>query len=129
MRIKTTLAVLLVAAAVAGCNTVPILNVNQAPVVSAAGKPLSQAQVRVAIVGVGSALGWQMKDAGPNMVVGTIQLRKHIAVVEIPYSASNYSIKYKSSEGLDESGGSIHKNYNGWITNLHRGINAQLAAT
>ena len=31
---------------------------------------------------------------------------------------------------LDASGdGQIHKNYNGWIQNLTRGINAQLSAS
>jgi hypothetical protein len=129
MRYHVTLAVLAVTIAVAGCNTMPIQNVNQAAATNAAGKTLSKDQVRGAIVRAGAALGWQMKDEGPDMLVGTIQLRKHTAVVEIPYSASNYSIKYRSSENLDEKGGNIHKNYNGWIQNLTRGINTQLSAS
>jgi hypothetical protein len=129
MRFHITLAVLAAAIAVAGCNTMPIQNVSQAAATNAAGKPLSKDQVRGAIVRAGAALGWQMKDEGPNMLVGTIQLRKHTAVVEIPYSASDYSIKYRSSVNLDEKDGSIHKNYNGWIQNLTRGINTQLSAS
>jgi hypothetical protein len=129
MRFHKTLAVLAVAAFVAGCNTMPIQNVAQAPATSASGKQLSKDQVRSAIVRAGAALGWQMKDEGANMLVGTITLRKHSAVIEIPYSATSYSIKYRSSEGLDESGGNIHKNYNGWIQNLNRGITAQLSAS
>lgn len=129
MRFQSTLAVLFMAAALAGCNTAPILNVNQTAATNASGKPLSREQVRGAIVRAGAALGWQMKDEGANTVVGTIQLRKHTAIVEIPYSASNYSIKYRSSENLDENNGTIHKNYNGWIQNLQRGIAAQLAAS
>jgi hypothetical protein len=129
MRFHITLAVLAVAIAVAGCNTMPIQNVSQAAATNAAGKPLNKDQVRGAIVRAGAALGWQMKDEGPNMLVGTIQLRKHTAVVEIPYSASDYSIKYRSSVNLDEKDGSIHKNYNGWIQNLTRGINTQLSAS
>lgn len=129
MRFHITLAALAVAISVAGCNTMPIQNVSQAPATSASGKSLSKDQVRGAIVRAGAALGWQMKDEGSNMLVGTIQLRKHVAVVEIPYSANNYSIKYRSSQNLDEKGGTIHKNYNGWIQNLTRGINAQLSAS
>ena len=129
MRIYTILATLAVAVAVAGCNSVPIQNVDQAPAISASGKPLSRDQVRGAIVRAGAALGWQMKDEGPNMVVGIIMLRNHTATVEIPYNANSYSIKYRASTNLDEKGGTIHKNYNGWVQNLTRGINAQLSAS
>lgn len=129
MRFHITLAALAVAIAVAGCTSVPIQNVSQTPATNATGKALSKDQVRGAIVRAGAALGWQMRDEGPTMLVGTLQLRKHTAVVEIPYSASSYSIKYRSSENLDEKGGNIHKNYNGWIQNLTRGITAQLSAS
>ena len=129
MRIHTVLATLAIAIAVTGCNSVPILNVDQAPAISASGKPLNREQVRGAIVRAGAALGWQMKDEGPNMISGNIQLRNHTATVAIPYNANSYSIKYRASTGLDEKGGTIHKNYNGWVQNLTRGINAQLSAS
>ena len=115
--------------ALSGCASVPIMNVKDAVVTSSSGKPLSNAEVRSSILRAGAALGWQMKDEGPNMLVGSIKLRDHSAVVEIPYSSSTYSIKYRSSMNLKESGGNIHKNYNGWIQNLTRGINAQLTAS
>jgi hypothetical protein len=129
MRIHTVLASLAIALALTGCNSVPIQNVDQAPAISASGKPLSREQVRGAIVRAGAALGWQMKDEGPNMIVANIQLRSHTATVAIPYNANSYSIKYRASTGLDEKGGTIHKNYNGWVQNLTRGINAQLSAS
>ena len=115
--------------AIAGCSVVPIMNVKNAPITSASGKPLSNAEVRSAILRAGATLGWQMKDEGPNMLVGTLQLRDHLAVIEIPYSSTDYSLKYRSSNNLKESSGNIHKNYNGWIQNLTRGINAQLTAS
>ena len=115
--------------AIAGCSVVPIMNVKSAPITSASGKPLSNAEVRSAILRAGATLGWQMKDEGPNMLVGTLQLRDHLAVIEIPYSSTDYSLKYRSSNNLKESSGNIHKNYNGWIQNLTRGINAQLTAS
>lgn len=128
MRVRLIFAVLSVTAAMAGCATAPILNVNDAAVTSAAGKTLSNDQVRSAIVRAGAGLGWQMEVTGPNLLRGTLQLRKHTAVVDISYSNSNYSIKYRSSMNLNESKGSIHKNYNGWIENLTKGINSQLTA-
>ena len=129
MRFHIKLAALALVVGLAGCNTQPILNVDQAPAMNAAGKPLSRDQVRAAILRAGASLGWQMKDENPNMLVGTIQLRTHAATVEIPYSANTYSVKYRTSSNLDEKGGQIHKNYNGWIQNLQRGINAQLSAS
>ena len=116
-------------AALAGCaRTGPIYNVNDAPVASASGKAMTAAQVRSAIVTAGNALGWQIVDAGPGKLVGTLNLRDHQAVVDIPYTARSYSIVYKSSRNLNEANGSIHTNYNGWIQNLDRGIRANLGS-
>jgi len=130
MRLSIKLAGLVIAtAALAGCNTMPIQNVSDAPVTTATGKRLSENQVRDAIVRAGAALGWQMKEERPGMLVGTLNLRKHVAVVSIPYTANSYSVQYRSSVNLDEKDGQIHKNYNGWIQNLTRGINAQLSAS
>lgn len=127
MRFRHTLAVLALAFAVVGCSVVPIHNVDQAVAPSASGKPLTQEQVRGAIMRAGSTLGWQVKDDGPGMLAASITLRKHSAVLALPYSASNYSIKYRSSENLEEKDGSIHKNYNSWVQNLHRNIAVELA--
>jgi hypothetical protein len=129
MRFQAMFVALTVAVAVAGCNTMPIQNVDQAAVTSASGKPLAPDQVKAAIIRAGASLGWQMKDEGNNTIVATLTLRKHVAVVAIPYTATSYSIKYRSSENLDEKGGQIHKNYNGWIQNLTRGINTQLSTS
>jgi hypothetical protein len=129
MRVHLGLATLSLVVALAGCTSVPINNVSDAAVTTASGKQLSAEQVRAAILRAGAALGWQIKDESPTLLVASIQLRSHQAVVEIPYSASSYSIKYRSSVNLDERAGNIHKNYNGWIQNLTRGINAQLSAS
>ena len=130
MRIHTSLAAIAVILALAGCNIVPIQNVDSAAATNSAGKALTREQVRSAIVRASAALGWQVKDESPTLLVGTITLRNHTAVIEMPYSATGYSIKYRSSVNLDDKGnGTIHKNYNGWIQNLTRGINAQLAAS
>ncbi len=118
------------AATIAGCGTTaPIQNVGSVKVAAQANKPLTAEEVRGAIVRAGAALGWIMKDVGPGRLTGTLLLRTHTAEVDIPYSASSYSITYKSSINLQEAGGQIHRNYNGWIQNLNRGINAQLAAS
>ena len=130
VQVSKWLAVLAAAAALTACNTMaPIQNVSNVPVSSSSNKPLTAAEVRNAIVRAGAGLGWVMKDAGPGTINGTLILRTHTAEVTIPYSATSYGIVYKSSINLQESGGMIHRNYNGWIQNLNRGINAQLAAS
>lgn len=111
----------------AGCfRCEPILNVTDVLVASPVDKPVTAEQVRAAIIRAGLVLGWQIREEGPGRLVGTLVLRTHTAVVEIPYSATSYSITYKSSINLDEGGGQIHKNYNGWISNLNKGINGQI---
>lgn len=105
----------------------PIQNVTDAPVPSASGRALSGAEVRKAIMRAGSTLGWQMNAGVPGKITGTLNVRKHTAVVEIPYSPRSYSIIYKSSVNLNEEEGQIHNNYNGWVKNLARSIDANLA--
>jgi len=128
-KIQAALAAAFLVATIAGCaRTGPIYNVNEAPVATASGKAMTAAQVRSAIMAAGAALGWQMADAGPGKLVGTLNLRTHQAVVDIPYSSKSYSIVYRSSQNLNEANGTIHTNYNGWVQNLDRGIRANLAA-
>lgn len=128
MRIRSAAILLTVALAATACTMAPIMNVEGAPVMTASGKSLSQSEVRSAILRAGAGLGWQMKDEGPNTIVGTLNLRTHTAVVEIPYSTKAYSVRYRSSVDLDEADGQIHKNYNGWVQNLTRAINSNLSA-
>ena len=122
--------VLSASASQAGCfRCDPVFDVTDAPVPSSSVRTLDAAQVRAAIIRAGAALGWQVSDAGPGRLVATIALRKHTAEVEIPYSESAFSIIYKNSTNLDAADGQIHKNYNGWIQNLNRGIVTQLATS
>ena len=112
----------------AGCaRTGPIQNVNDAAVTTPSAKALTASQVRSAVITAGTSLGWRMVDAGPGKLEGTLNLRTHTAVVDIPYSAKTYSIVYKSSENLYEANGQIHTNYNGWVQNLDRAIRTELS--
>jgi len=116
------------ALAIGGCarSGAAIQNVNDMPVAGSV-KPLSAAEVRSAIIAAGAGLGWQVVDAGPGNLAGTIALRAHTAVVDIPYSANKYSIVYKSSVNLNEKDGSIHPNYNSWVVNLNNAIRQEIA--
>jgi len=111
---------------VSGCGTQPVYNVSDSPVAASKPNP-SLDEVGKAIQRAGVALGWQIKETKPGHMLGTLYLRKHVAVVDINYSVKSYSIKYKDSTELNYDGANIHKNYNGWIQNLDKGIRAQLS--
>ena len=109
----------------AGCRSAPIYNVTDAPVVS--NKPVSTEDVEKAIIRGGATLGWQMTPVKPGTIQGTLNLAgRHIAVVDIPYSAKSYSIRYKESVNLDYNGTEIHRNYNVWVQQLDNAIRTQL---
>lgn len=114
---------------VAGCRTAPIYNVKDAPVNVPAGQQATLASVEQAIVRAGNGLGWQMKVEKPGLVTGTLNLRTHTAVVDIPFTATSYSILYRSSVNLNQQGDQIHSNYNGWVQNLDQAIRRQLLTT
>lgn len=115
----------IVIAMLGGCRSAGIYNVSAAPV--AANKAVSMDDVQKAIIRAGAGLGWQMKPVEPGLIVGTLTLRTHMAMVNVKYDTKTYSITYKDSSNLDYTGDSIHKNYNGWVTNLDRGIQSQLS--
>ncbi len=129
MKFRSLAIIALVAAmaVVTGCRTAPVYNVEKAPVSTTSGK-VSQDDVRNAIMQAGTSLGWVMKEVGPGHIVGTLNLREHMAQVDIPYSAKAYSIQYKNSANLKYDGSVIHSNYNGWVQNLDRAIQSRLVA-
>ena len=86
----------------------------------------SKDDVAKAIIRAGGSLGWVIRHNGPNALIGTLNLRTHTAIVDIPYSIKSYSILYKDSADLNYTGTAIHSNYNGWIQNLQKNIDFQL---
>lgn len=108
----------------AGCaGTKPIENIDNSPV--PAGRTAEQ--VRAAIGRAGADLGWAIRDVAPGQATGTLNIRRHTAVVDIPYSSSGYDIHYKSSRELNAEEGNIHPRYNDWVRNLDHKIQAQLS--
>ena len=74
-------------------------------------------------------LKWEMVVAEPGHIVGTLNLRSHQAVVDIPYTTQMYSITYKSIRNLlhvYHGKAGVHSNYNGWIENLDNAIRTQI---
>ncbi len=85
---------------------------------------LTKAQVKQAILDNGTkgkaAFGtWKMVVLNSNTIRGHLFNRKFEIVVDIPYSATGYSINYVSvNPNLQGSNGKVHRNYNRWVNNL-----------
>lgn len=111
------------------CSTQqPVYNVAASPVpLMRNGSMLTMQQVEGAIFAAAIVKGWQPKSLDADTVEAAITVRgRHSATVDINYSQRSYDIKLKSSDGLDESAGKIHKNYNKWIILLDQMIQAEL---
>ncbi len=118
---------LLISLLLVGCGTVPVYNINDAPVQVSA-NDYSANDVKKAIIRAGISLGWKIKEVEPGKLVGLLNLRRHMAKIEIPYSKEGYSLIYIDSSELKYNAekGEIHKNYNKWIRNLDQKIQMQL---
>ena len=128
MQSRILLVIILALATLLGCRTSPVYNVVDAPVVVATtGKKYSQDDVKTAIIRAGAQLGWQMREISPGHLVGTLNLREHMAEVDIKYTVKSYSITYRNSAELDYDGTDIHSNYNSWVQNLDNAIRAQIS--
>ncbi|MCR5563749.1 MAG: hypothetical protein K6F46_10395 [Desulfovibrio sp.] len=100
--------------------------------VPVAGKTVTAAQMRSAIIKGCIERQWKPVEISPGLIEASITVRgKHHVTVSIPYSADHYDIKYKSSSNMGEQqkNGEIklHRNYNTWVNNLHQAIQRQLA--
>src|SRR3954468_2830138 len=113
---KIVLALLTVTALGACARMAPVYNVPDMPVVANKPEPTLD-DVSKAIIRAGATLGWQMVATKPGLIVGTLNVREHQAMVDVSYTPKTYSITYKNSNNLSYDGQNIHKNYNGWIQN------------
>lgn len=110
-----------------GCRTsTPVYNVQDATVMTNSDKPATANDVKKAILRAGATLGWNMKEEKPGHIIGTLNLRSHMAQVDIKYSTSTYSITYRDSQNLNYDGTNIHGNYNGWVQRLQQNIQSQM---
>lgn len=132
MRVMLLLAVMALCVFSIGCRKgAPIQDITS-NTATAASTPLTEQDVRKAILIACSARGWQGKEVSPGLIEARLLVRnKHSIVVDIPYTAAAYSIKYKSSANMEydvknDGSAAIHPNYNKWVGTLNADINAQL---
>jgi hypothetical protein len=109
-----------------GCSrTVPILTVVAAPLGPPPGERPTSEEVARAIWAAGKRLGWVIQEVRPGELTGSLSLRNHVAVVTIVHDTSTFSIKYKDSRNLLHHDDEIHRQYNNWVDNLAKAIQAE----
>ncbi len=107
---------------VASCRLAPVYNVEAHKFAT----PSAALSVRAQqIKQAGMRRGWKMTDVGPGEIRARLMSGDRSAAVVINFTPSEYAIRYAGSEGLDYSGGQIHKRYNGWVENLEKDIYAE----
>ena len=128
-KICTVMAICIVGVSIFGCSrSRPIMNIDNNTIPSLNdGSSMSLEVVKNAILTACGRRGWTTKVKDGNVIEANVVVREHQATIEIPFSQNSYSIVYKDSEGLRYQGsGTIHKNYNGWITMLSASIQQEL---
>ena len=122
MKYLLTISVVLFSLIVGGCaKDLPlVMNFDQEPIpASTDGKAYSQEQVQKTILKACRNKGWSAAVEAPGKIIASITIRsRHRAKVEIPFTASHYSILYIESTGLDYRNGYIHSRFNHWIASL-----------
>jgi hypothetical protein len=110
---------LLVMGLLTACNTSrPLTNLNNHNIEYLVNGEKTAEDVKLSIIQAGQVLGWQMQPIAPSVIRGTLNIRAHQAVVDIPYNTKSYSIIYVSSVNLDYDGQTIHRSYPRWVNNL-----------
>ena len=114
MRKLATLTFVVAAMAITACvnHATDIYNVELSSY--NATETLDAKRAEQAIKTAGSKIGWEMDTIRPGLIRGTLNVRKHLAVVDISYDGDRFSIDYVESENLayDVEKNLIHKSYN-----------------
>ncbi|MGE4441649.1 MAG: hypothetical protein AB7D27_09195 [Desulfomicrobium sp.] len=113
-----------------GCRTVPVRNIENAPLVTTSQAHPDMQKIGDAIIKAGTGLGWRMTQKDAGLIIGKLYVRTHRADVEIIYNHENYSIIYKDSSNLkyNPEKSTIHRQYNNWIKNLDLAIQKEIVS-
>lgn len=125
---------LLAALVIAGCRAAPIYNAEDVAFASppaATPRTFTLDDYKNAIIRAGAKRGWTFEEVEPGHLIGNVAVRnKHFATVDVIYDTNDFSILYKDSRNLNYNASrkEIHPNYNSWVSNLQKDIQAEIAA-
>lgn len=117
----------LAAPADAARRSIPLVDIPAVTVPWPSGQVGEAGAVKAAILAGLVTKHWTGQETSPGVIRGTLLVRTHRVDVDITYSATEYSIKYVSSENLGYRADTnkIHPKYNGWVRQLRETIDAQ----
>jgi len=111
-----------------GCRTLAL------PVTSVAPGGLTANKVRKAIIDAATGLGWTVTSAGESVLEAKSPVKStghgnYCLFVDIAYTATGYTIKYKDSGGMgyNEKSQTIGGKGGQWLSNLDFRIQRELA--
>jgi len=113
----------LVGVLLSGCGAGKVYNVAK-PTVE---QSCTKVQMKNAIVAALQHFRWLVIEDTDGKLVAEYRRGKIMAKIAITYTASSYEINYVDSENLKYDGENIHSKYNGWIRNLEKEIENNLA--
>ena len=137
---------------VSGC-AIPMVALQDVSETHVIDKPITKEQMRVSILEGATFASWSAQELDSDTILATYLLRTHTVNVQISYTESSYSIKYKSSHDMkmyctkndsDKKQGkiisgaqncpgdrppyAIHGAYQTWVDELNRAIQAFLVS-
>ena len=124
--IVLTVLILVLAFASMGCKrTAPVQDYGNTGLSSS--DNLTANQVGDAIVRAGASIGWKMDNVTSDLIMATWTARGHSVTVDIPYTANEYTIKYRDSSNMNAKDGMIHSSYGRWVERLKHNIDAEIS--
>ncbi|NCC04387.1 MAG: hypothetical protein EOM37_10170 [Proteobacteria bacterium] len=115
---------------ISGCRTVPVRNIENAPIVTTSQANPNMQKIGDAIIKAGTNLGWKMSQKEAGQIIGKLYVRTHRAEVKIIYNHKNYNILYDNSSNLkyNPEKSTIHRQYNNWVKNLDVAIQREIVS-
>ena len=128
LRILSLMLVAIAMLLISGCRTVPVRNIENAPIVTTSQAHPDMQKIGDAIIKAGTSLGWKMSQKEPGQIIGKLYVRTHRAEVKIIYNHKNYNILYENSSNLkyNPEKSTIHRQYNNWVKNLELAIQREI---
>jgi hypothetical protein len=109
-----------------GARQVPLTDPEPLPVPAGLKTEQVAKAIKAALVG----RNWVVAQDEPGRIVSTLNLREHMAKIEVAYDVQTIRIRYLDSGELmyAEKKGQrvIHRNYLNWIQNLRNDMNRNL---
>jgi hypothetical protein len=125
-RVWSCLLLLATAVFLMGARQVPLTDPEPLPVPAGLKTEQVAKAIKAALVG----RNWVVAQDEPGRIVSTLNLREHMAKIEVTYDVQTIKIRYLDSGELmyAEKKGQrvIHRNYLNWIQNLRNDMNRNL---